>query len=346
MLTFHWNLRKYYNILKEKFMRELRRDQIHQRWVVISTENIKEPSDFNIEEEIIRDKDRCPFCPGKENEDLPEIYSVKKENKWLVRVIPDKSPIFIEGKLDRRAAGIYDKMNGVGAHELVIEDPSHIDWTIMDREQIKRVIKVYKKRHLDLRKDIRIRQIVVVKNYGEASSILLHPHSHIVALPVIPKGVEEEIQGAVSYFNYKERCVFCDIVKEEIKVEKRIIYENEGFITFSPFASRFPFEAWIMQKRHLADFGNIDDENIDALAESLKIYMTKIKKVLDDPSFSLILHTAPIWKNRIDGDYNMEYHWHIEVIPKLMKIAGFEWGTGFFTNPTPPELATKFLREA
>jgi UDPglucose--hexose-1-phosphate uridylyltransferase len=329
-------------------MPELRKDPVIGRWVIISGERGKRPSDFAIEKEI-QEVSFCPFCAGQEDKTPPEIVAYREENSkadspgWWVRVVPNKFPILqIEGHLNRVGEGMYDRMNGVGAHEVIIETPDHHKEIFeLEDKRIEDILWIYRDRIIDLKKDVRFQYILIFKNRGiAAGASLSHPHSQLIATPIVPKRVKEEIRGAKSYYEYKERCVFCDIVRQEINTRERLIIENEDFVAIEPFAPRFPFETWILPKVHNCSFENIQKKEVSNLAQVLKDILERINKVLDNPPFNYIIHSAPL--NSSNLSY---YHWHIEIIPKLTKVAGFEWGTGFYINPTPPEEAARFLRE-
>jgi UDPglucose--hexose-1-phosphate uridylyltransferase len=195
---------------------------------------------------------------------------------------------------------------------------------------------------VDLRRDHRLRHVLVFKNHGAAAGASLeHSHSQIIALPIVPKWVSEEIEGAKTYFNYKERCVFCDIVRQELQQKKRVISENPAFVSLAPFASRFPFETWILPKTHFASFEHMEPFHYEQAAQILSDTLQRINQVLQQPPYNFIIHTSSFPDT--DRDY---FHWHFEIMPKLTRVAGFEWGTGFYINPTPPEDAAAYLRDA
>jgi len=293
----------------------------------------------------VSDSGFCPFCPGNESVTPPEIYAVRPDdNGWTLRVIPNKFPVLeVEGNLDRAGDGIYDNMNGIGAHEVIIEGPDHnTELADLSVDRIAQVVQAYQERYTDLKRDFRFRYALIFKNQGaSAGASLSHPHSQLIALPVVPKRVEEEIVGARRHFDYKERCIFCDIIRQELDEGSRVVLENEDFTVLSPYAARFPFETWILPKAHQSCFEGISSEQTHSFARILKNLLQRLKKVLNDPPFNYMIHTTPLQ----DGP-NDYYHWHVEVIPKLTKVAGFEWGSGFYINPTPPEEATSFLRDA
>jgi UDPglucose--hexose-1-phosphate uridylyltransferase len=327
-------------------MPQLRKDPVTKRWVIICHEHPKNPAQFRVVSEEIK-SDPCPFCHGNEKLTPPEILAIRdpsslaNQKGWSVRVVPNRYPALqIEGDLDRTGLGIYDMMNGIGAHEVIIETPHHLKGgTMYDKVQMGKVLTAYLERYRDLRRDRRFRYILLFKNKGKAAGASLdHPHSQLIATPIIPKRVMEEVEGARQYFYYKERCVFCDIIRQELSSGTRIINENENFVAFSPFASRFPFETWIAPKDHKASFGDADPNEIQGFAEILHSTLSRLMKCLNDPPFNYIIHTSPCDEHC--ADY---YHWHLEIMPRLTKVTGFEWGSGFYVNPVPPEDASRFL---
>jgi UDPglucose--hexose-1-phosphate uridylyltransferase len=329
---------------------ELRKDPITGRWVIIATERAKRPSDFVRERVQIHGSGFCPFCYGNETKTPPEIIAYRSDGStrnapgWSLRVVPNKFPALgIEGGLNRQGEGLFDKMNGLGAHEVIIETPDHQKTIAMLPErQIEDVLWAYRDRILDLKKDRRFKYIMIFKNHGEAAGASLeHTHSQLIALPVVPKRVREEVDGAREYFNFKERCIFCDIIRQESESGVRVIADSPEFIAVAPFAPRFPFEIWIVPRIHQSAFEDSQKQEFEQLAAMLKDMLTRLDKVLDYPAYNYIIHTSPIPETP-----NEHYHWHLEIMPKLTKVAGFEWGTGFHINPTPPEESAKFLRAA
>jgi len=328
---------------------ELRRDPVIGRWVIISTERGKRPSDFSKEPEPEMGK-LCPFCPGNEDKTPPEILAYgnlgRQRNKadWWLRVVPNKFPALqIEGSLNRKGDGMYDKMNGIGAHEVLIETPNHKqEMPDMPDNRIEDILWAYRDRIIDLRRDTRFEYILIFKNKGAAAGASLsHPHSQLIATPMVPVRVRQEMLGGKQYYDYKERCVYCDMIEQELTSNERVVAENDHFVALEPFAPRFPFETWILPKNHDSHFEDLQKPEAFNLSRILKLVMTKIKIALDDPPFNYIIHNSPLKDQPLPY-----YHWHIEIMPKLSKIAGFEWGTGFYINPTPPEEAAQFLKEA
>jgi len=331
-------------------MPELRRDPVVGRWVIISTERGRRPSDFT-RPVVESNGGFCPFCEGHEEKTPPEVYAVRPDRSapnqrgWRVRVVPNKFPALqIEGDLQRKAEGIYDKMNGIGAHEVIIESPEHeVEMGEASVEQIHLVLVAYRARMIDLSRDKRFRYLQIFKNHGEAAGAsLAHTHTQLVATPIVPRRILEELKGCEQYFKFKERCVLCDIVDQEMTVGKRVIAENAEYLALEPFAPRFPFETWILPKTHQPSFEQAFQGNFYSLARILKETLMRLNATLDHPPYNFVLHTSPI--NEPEGPH--QYHWHFELMPKLTRVAGFEWGTGFYINPTPPEDAAAYLRDA
>ena len=328
-------------------MPELRKDPVTGRWVIISTDRSKRPNDFQITHVHPIGREDCPFCPGHEDMTPPEILAYRNGSGpnapgWDVRVVPNKYPALkIEGVLDRQGEGMFDRMNGVGAHEVIIETPDHAQTlATMGEAQIERVLGAFRDRIRDLKQDRRLRYILVFKNHGAAAGATVeHTHSQLIALPLVPDFVREELEGARRHFAEKDRCLFCDIVHQEIAAGRRVVQESADIVALSPYAPRFPFETWLVPKRHGARFEDAATHEYESLARMLKAVLTKLDRALESPPYNLVLHTAPFTEDVLES-----YHWHVEILPKVARMAGFEWGTGFYINPTSPEEATEVLR--
>jgi len=329
-------------------MSEIRRDPIIGRWNIIDTDEPSGPERFDVETHTLGGG-KCPFCFGNEGMTPPEIYVVRPASTtangpgWNLRVVSNKFPALkIEGDLNRRGIGVFDLCNGIGAHEVIVETPDHQRQTSdLTLEEFTEVIKAFKIRSLDLRGDRRLKYTLIFKNFGlSAGASLEHTHSQLIALPIVPKRVQEELKGAERYFEFRDRCPYCDMLRQELQEDERIVCENRSFVAFAPFMSSFPFEIWLLPKEHRSDFAQITPEAISDFARILKETLMRLRVGLSNPAYNFIIHTAPIELRERD-----EYHWHLELIPKLTKVAGFEWGTGFYINPTPPELAASVLRE-
>jgi UDPglucose--hexose-1-phosphate uridylyltransferase len=334
-------------------MPELRKDPVVGRWVIIATERARRPGNFILyQENSFEDAKMCPFCNNHDQ----EIFAVHDPNssngQWRVKVAPNGTPILnIETKFKRRGVGPYDVINGFGAHEVVIETPDHIpNMADLSVEQIQMVIQAYVARFRDLEKDANLQYVFAYKNYGEAagSRPIGHARSQIIAAPVNPLRVKEKLQGAKQYFDYRDRCIYCDLIRQELNEKSRLIKETDHFIAVAPFAPRFPFEILILPKRHCCDFvdGVAGDES--DFAAILKDILMRFKVGLNDCSYNYVIQTAPIRKKHkgvikwetIEDDY----HWHMEIIPSLSRPAGFEKGSGFYICAIPPEDTAEFLR--
>lgn len=329
-------------------MPELRKDPITGGWVIIAVERGKRPADFTSPPVQRKRGGFCPFCPGNEYTTPDEIMAFRPQSSqgpsdWTLRVMPNKFPALqIQGLPEKSGEGMFDKMNGIGAHEVIIETPDHqLSLATMPLKSVEDVLWAYYQRLTDLKRDLRFKYVVIFKNEGEAAGASLeHSHSQVIALPIVPKLVKEELDAARNYFEFKERCIFCDVINQELEDGKRVIYENSDYVAIAPFAPRSPFETWILPKEHASSFYPVNNSFVN-LAHILQTILKQMDRILDMPPYNFIIHISPF-----KDETNEYFHWHIELMPKLVKIAGFEWGTGFYINPTPPEEAAKFMREA
>lgn len=338
-------------------MPELRHDPMQKRWVIIATERARRPSDFAVDRGQPANGS-CPFCTGNESKTPPEIRAFREASSpntpgWKVRVVSNKFPALrIEGELERAAVGQYDRMNGIGAHEVIIETPHHDkDITDLTIDEMTVLLKMYRERLIDLQRDPRFRYILIFRNRGAAAGASLeHPHSQVIATPITPRTVAVELQSAREHYAVKERCILCDILVQELQSHSRIVAADSDFVTWCPYASRFPFEMTLAPRQHCHDFAAQDDLQLARLARHLREVILRMKRSLDDPPYNFLIHTAPAYyqARRRPGYWStieLDWHWHIEVLPRLTKTAGFEWGTGFYINPTPPEDAARFMRD-
>jgi UDPglucose--hexose-1-phosphate uridylyltransferase len=334
-------------------MPELRRDPVVGRWVIISTERSRRPSDFASAPVRPQSGGPCVFCPGEESRTPAEILAVRGPDGeangpgWKLRVVPNKFPALrIEGELEPSGEGVFDRMNGIGAHEVIIETPDHgASLAELPESQVVAVLEAWRQRMVDLQKDVRFGYVSVFKNHGEAAGASLeHPHSQLIATPIVPMMVEQELEGALRHFRMRKRCIWCDIIRQEMQGRTRglgrLILGEGGVVALCPYAPRLPFESWILPERHRPSYEEAEGTELRALARVLGEVLRRMNHVLGYPSWNLSLHSAPLKTPTPD-----HFHWHLEIIPKLTKVAGFEWGTGLFINPTPPEEAAGYLRE-
>lgn len=328
---------------------QLRKDPVTSRWIIVNAEDPKKPGDYHVEPRE-RSSKACPFCPGNEAMTPPEITAYGRKGGapngagWKLRVIPNKFPALrIEESTDKIGKGVYDKLGGFGAHEILIETPDHQkEIADMSLEEAELLVRAYRDRCVDLKKDPRFQYILIFKNYGAAAGASLeHPHSQLIALPIVPSRVKGEVKGAHKHYEYTDRCVFCDMLHQEKSDQKLTVSEDGGFAVITPFASRFPFETWILPTAHESAFEELDDDGVRSLALALKTTLAKMRSVLGDPSYNFMIHSSPLHTKDTES-----YHWHIEIIPQLTQVSGFELGTGFYINPTPPEACAAALRAA
>jgi len=339
-------------------MSELRWDPLKLHWVIIATERGRRPRDFQVEPNEA-EMTSCPFCYGNEDKTPAEIFAIRPSGpanspNWKVRVIPNKYPVLrIEGEIKSKGYGLYDVMTGIGAHEVIIETPQHEKGLAdLSVAEVTDVLIAYRARFLDLRRDSRFRYMVLFKNHGvRAGATLAHSHSQLIAVPLTPPVAATELKICRDFYANKERCIFCDLIDFELTCGDRVVKEFPNFVSVTPYASCFPFELRLYPKKHSHDFAMMDDGQLAELAVAMKDMLLRLKTVLKDPPYNFILHSAPPQQQRLGkpeywGSLEYDYHWHIELVPRLTQIAGFEWGTGFYINPTSPEDAALFLREA
>lgn len=338
-------------------MSELRKDLISGRWVIIATERSRRPDDFRPAGGLPRAPEPhgfCPFCPGDEGKTPPEVFALREAGTapdtpgWKVRVVPNKFPALNRGTTPpKRTRGIYEWMEGVGVHEVIIENPDH-DRELADLPEthIREVLWVLQQRIKAIEEDLHYQYVQMFKNKGkEAGASLSHPHSQLVATPIVPKRVKEEVYGAERLFRSFKECGFCRIVREEQAARERLVFENRHFAVITPFASRFPFEMSVFPVRHSPHFTSMRGDELDSLAGTLKVILTRLRETLGDPAYNLVLHKAPNPALSVKNWPGIDtfFHWHFEIFPILTKVAGFEWGTGYYINPVPPETAAGFL---
>ena len=322
-------------------MAELRRDPVSGTWVVSGYSVTKAGT-----------VGECPFCPGNESLTPKTITQFKDgDGEWLLRCFPASNPLFvIEREEDKRAEGLYDKMGNVGAHEIIVDNRSHTKTLSgFTEEEVFHLINLYIERLRDLKKDKRFKYIQVFKNHGElAGSFIFHPHSHVVAMPVIPQMIEMELMNARRHYGKKERCLFCDIIAQEIRQNKRVVTVNGSFTAICPFASRFPYEIWILPKFHDAVFEYLRDDPVKRdLASILLDIMKRLEKVTN--AYSMVLHTSPnvmrapsVEDDTHVGDY---FHWHIEILPRDLRSSRYKREDQFYAISLTPEEATSSLKK-
>ncbi len=337
---------------------EMRKDYLLDRWVVIAVERRRRPTDFvrKTEEKVAG---ACPFCPDHEHETPPAVLvylpsngGIRKEKdqngfrhkNWLIRCIPNLYPAFTPPKDDeeeKEAEGYGALEKAVGHHEILVESPRHNEHpSVAPVPQLIHIINAYLDRLNDLLMKKYVKYVCVFRNHGlDAGASLSHAHSQIIATPMVPRIVAEELEASKEFWTKNRECVFCNILKKE-KAGPRFIWENKSFTVFAPWASVNPFEFWIFPKKHQSTLLDITQKEIEDLAKCLRACLGGLRSLLNDPSYNFGFHMAP---NKEAHDY---YHWHIEVYPRLAIWAGFEKSAGMFINTMTPEDAAASMKEA
>jgi UDPglucose--hexose-1-phosphate uridylyltransferase len=332
---------------------EFRRDPLHHTWVVFAPERQRRPQDYL--PAILQDGALDPFAEGNERLTPPEVYAIRKEKTktnepgWRVRVVPNRYPAMrVEGKLEAAPVGLYDHLTGIGAHEVIIETPNaKLALEDLDIVAIAEIFASYRERIIDLDKDLRFQHIYIFKNVGpSAGASLVHAHSQLVALPIIPPFVEGKLIRARDHYHLKQRSLFSDILHTERADGSRLVAENDGYVLFCPYASRFPFELAIFPKRHHPEFISCTTDELQDLAEVLRFALQRLNSVLEKPGYNFLLHTAPLKRPNTEryASTRYDYCWHLEIVPRFNSLAGFEIGLGSYINTVYPEEAARFLR--
>ncbi len=328
-------------------MPELRQNIVTRDWVVIARERALRPDQFAgpkqqepQKNDYVKD---CPFCPGNEAMAEEEVFRLEENNKWRLRLVPNKYPAVVPtGNIERNMDGIYRSMDAFGFHDVLIEHRKH-SYTLIDMThgEMNHILDAYRQRYRMLKKDKRIESIIIFRNHGKsAGTSLVHPHSQIVGMPVVPHQLRTRTDIARSFFDDNGQCVFCRTLEEEMSAGERIVVDTKHFAAFIPYAALSPFHLWIFPKRHMASFGETNREELEDLALNLQTVLKKIHKGLNNPDFNYTIRSIPV------HEYNSEYfHWYLSIIPRLSTAAGFELGSGMFINTSIPEDSAKFLRE-
>lgn len=327
---------------------ELRTDPITGRVVAIDIGPFKRRDDFDLEPARLEDAPaECPLCEGREADAGHEILAWREGGPanvpgWSVRVVPNRHPMLrIEGQMHARQEGLFESRDGVGAHEVVVETPMH-DQALhaLDVDRLWRVLWAWRTRIQDLKRDSRFASVVIFKNHGRAAGARLdHAHSQLTAYPLIPPALADKLRGAARHVTTHGRCIFCDVMAQELTESRRIIRDQDSLLTIAPYASRVPFETWILPRDHAPRFEDATDDTLHALAAALKEVRTRIDWALERPACNLVLHTGPL-----NGEGDAAFHWHLEIIPRVTRVSGLEWGSGMYRNPVSPEEAARILR--
>ena len=329
-------------------MSELRRDPLTSRWVIIAPERADRPNAF-LRSGHADDPLGSPFLAGREGFTPPEVYALREPGSswngpgWNVRVVPNRFPALrTEVPLERRGDGLFDRIAGTGAHEVIVESPDpHGHLGTLDPEQVLRVLSTWTQRIGDLARDVRLRYALVFQNHGAAAGATVsHPHAQLIALPVVPPEVAEEHAQARAWHTANERCLTCDLLGREMDDRSRVVLETEGVLVVAPFASRSPFEVTLFPKGHRSAFERTSEGELRGVAEALRLTLRKLDVAAEHPAYNLFLSNAPL--REPDQPW---LHWRLTIRPALALWGGFEWGSGMSINPVPPEEAARFLRQ-
>lgn len=332
-------------------MSELRQNRATKNWIIIASERARRPDDFRCLDESEPEPEHdpsCPFCTGNEFMTPPEVMAVRPSDSradgpgWSLRVVPNKfAALEPTGELTRREErDFFRKMDGVGRHEVIIESPVHNE-TIgtMTQKRVEQILLAYRERYLRISEDGNYQHVTIFRNNGErAGTSLAHPHSQLIATPIVPSQTRQVLEEAMRYYDDRGSCVYCDMITEEVAAKKRIVLQDDDFVVFEPFASRMPFETWIVPRRHNASFGNISATEAKKCARVLRRVLAALHEHLGNPDYNLMICTAPF--KDVNESY---YHWHVEILPRLTTTAGFELGSGIFINVTLPEQTARYL---
>ena len=327
---------------------ELRTDPITGRIVAIDLGPFKRRDDFELEPVRLEDApSQCPLCEGREADAGPEILAWREGGPanvpgWSVRVVPNRHPMLrIEGQTAVRCEGLFESRDSLGAHEVIIETPIHEQpLHMLDADRLWRVLWAWRTRIQDLKRDTRFASIVVFKNHGRAAGATLdHSHSQLTAYPMMPPAMAGKLRGSARYLTKTGRCIYCDVIAQEVRDGRRIICDQSAILAMAPFASRVPFETWLIPRDHSPRFEEATDETLHVLAAQIKSVMARIDWALERPACNFVLHTAPL-----SGEGDTAFHWHLEILPRVTRFSGLEWGSGLHRNPVSPEEAARALR--
>jgi UDPglucose--hexose-1-phosphate uridylyltransferase len=329
-------------------MSELRLNLVTREWVVIATERAKRPTDFKTP---YADRpgapaylNTCPFCIGNEHRTAEEFFRVVADGGWRIRVVANRYPALSGAGDKKRVRDVLKRtISGIGAHEVIIESPVHNQGiATMELEEIEDIIRVYRGRFVNAHREPSVEHVIIFKNQGEsAGTSILHPHSQIIATPVVPLQFRDRVQAALHYYDDTGECLICSIIKSETHEGVRVVMETERFITLIPYAALSPFHTWVFPKRHQATFSEINEDEVKEAAVHLKKVLSKFYYSLDNPDYNYVIRSS-----RPEDRENEYCHWYISIVPRLTQTAGFELGTGMYINTALPEESAAFLRAA
>lgn len=323
---------------------ELRQDLVTGKWVIISPKRKKRPHSPFVEAHYQYKKDvkKCIFCDPVASGQEKDVLIYRDEEDWSVRVFPNKYPAFQKGQdLEKKVLGPYFAQSAIGFHELVVTRDHNKSLGRLEKEQVAEVLRAYQERYIKLMNKRFVQYISIFHNHGKkAGASVIHPHSQLIAMPIVSSDVQDELVGAEGYFTKDQECAFCRILDYELSNKSRVVFESDYFVVFCPFASRMGYEMWVIPKEHEPYFERQEKKELEKAGEALNQALKRLDQALDNPDYNFYLHTSPC-----DGEAYDYYHWHIEILPRYSTWAGFELGTGVEINTVVPEIAAKELRE-
>jgi UDPglucose--hexose-1-phosphate uridylyltransferase len=328
-------------------MPELRQNFFTKEWVIIATERAKRPEEMatgRTVQPVPAFVETCPFCPGNESKTPPEVLrSPANGAPWMVRVIPNKfAALSSDVQPNRSLQHLWRRIDGFGFHEVIIDGPDHSRcMATLPDEHVANILRVYKQRYQTLSTDHRVNHITIFKNHGrDAGASLQHPHSQLIATPMIPSQVRHRLHEALRHYDDVGECMFCHMVEREVENQTRIVLKSERFVAMEVFASATPFATHIFPLRHMASFGDISEMEVTDLGRVLRTLLAKIYVGLENPDLNFTVRSGPAEYAGV-----RHFHWYVSVIPRLTRMAGFELGSGMFINTVLPEAAAEFLRK-
>lgn len=326
----------------------MRLDPLTGAWTIFSEARAIRPAFGSVLRERLEVPVADPFVAGLERFSPQTLHQAGVDAPWQVRVVPNRAPVLrVEGDPSRHGAGFYDRMDGVGAHEVIVEDPGPRDLEELSLGEVEQVINAWKVRMLDLMRDSRMRSFTVIKNQGRAAgSHVQHSLSQLVAMAIVGPQLKRKLESARAFYELKKRSIFEDILSEEVRSGTRLIYENNGFAVFCPYAARTPFELAIYPKRQCPDFHGISEQERAQFADVLRKALRMLARALNHPPYNLMLFTAPSRTPRRDHWTSIEqdFRWHVEILPRQEHLGGLELATGCWVNSVWPETAAEYLR--
>lgn len=326
----------------------MRLDPLSEAWTIFAPGRSTPPEFASAGRESAASAPPSPFIAGRERFAPQTLHETRQGEAWQVRVVPNRAPLLqVDGDAARHPDGFYDRAEGVGAHEVIVETPGTLAFEDLTLREIERVIAAWKFRMLDLMRDPRLRSFTVLKNVGRpAGGQLSHAVSQLLAMAVIPPALKRKLEVSRAFYSVKKRSIFEDILAEEVRTSRRLVYENNGFAVFCPYAARVPFELAIYPKRQCPDFHGLSDQELAQLADALRIVLRKLVLALGHPAYNLMLFTAPTRSRRADewSTIEADFRWHIEILPRLQHVGGVELATGCWVNTVYPEVSADYLR--